>query len=72
MGQIDITLEKANRLVELLREAKNIIDSLNAEYQKDVCIELHQSDAKSDDIINKDIDRLHTDFTAILQEFNIV
>lgn len=72
MNQLDLAIKNANRLVELLREAKQIIDSLGFEHQKDVSIKLHITDTDADNVINKDIDSMHFDFAAILQKFNIV
>ncbi len=72
MNQLDLAIKKANRLVELLREAKQIIDSLCAEYQKDININLLITDTDADDIINKNIDSGHLDITAILQKFDII
>lgn len=72
MKQLDLALKKANQLVELLREAKQIIDSLGTEPQKDISINLLVTDADADNIVNKNIDSGHIDFTAILQKFDII
>lgn len=63
---LDKAIEKANRLIELLREAQQIIDSLHGQ-KTQVEIKLNLSDAYSDDAIDKYINGIKTDLIAALK-----
>ena len=54
MDQIDSVIKKANRLVELLREAQQIINSLSGFREYNVLLNF-VADRDSDDVIDKDI-----------------
>ena len=53
MYNLDVEIEKANRLVELLREAQHIIDSLSCR-KYPVSFQLNISDADGDDAVNNE------------------
>ena len=66
---IDAAIEKANRLVELLQEAQQIIDSLD---RSENYIRLNISDCDSDDIVDDYINRVKADLTVSLNKDGII
>lgn len=65
----EAAIEKANRLVELLQEAQQIIDSLD---RSENYIRLNISDCDTNDIVDDYINRVKADLTVSLNKDGII